>query len=48
LAREDCNRILEDIEDMVVVTDRREETRIPHDQFLANLRKDGILNERQA
>jgi len=48
LAKEDCNRILEDMEDMVVVTERREEPRIPHDQFLANLRKDGILNDRLA
>jgi hypothetical protein len=46
LAWEDCIRILEDMEDMAVVKDRREEPRIPHDQFLANLRKDGILNDR--
>jgi hypothetical protein len=46
LAWEDCIRILDDMEDMAVVKDRREEPRIPHDQFLANLRKDGILNDR--
>ena len=48
LAWEDCIRFLEDMEDMAVVTERREEPRIPHDQFLANLRKDGILNDRLA
>jgi hypothetical protein len=46
LAWEDCIRILEDMEDMAFVPERRKEPRIPHDQFLANLRKDGILNDR--
>ena len=39
------------MEDLAAVADRREEPRIPHDQFLADLRKDrgeaGIFVQRQ-
>lgn len=35
---EDYIRFMEDMEDLAAVADRREEPRIPHDQFLADLR----------
>ena len=47
----DYIRFMEDMEDLAAVADRREEPRIPHDQFLADLRKDrgeaGIFVQRQ-
>lgn len=36
-------QLLEDISDLAAVADRREEPTIPHDQFLQELKKDGIL-----
>jgi len=39
----DYKRLLEDINDLAAVADRREEPTIPHDQFVQELRKDGLL-----
>ena len=41
---EDYIKFLEDMEDLAAVAERREEPRLNHDQFLAELRKDGILH----
>ena len=39
---------MEDMEDLAAVAERREEPRVNHAQFLAELRKDGILHDHLA
>jgi hypothetical protein len=39
----DYEKLIEDLEDLAAIADRRSEPTIPHDQFLAELREDGIL-----
>jgi len=39
----DYEKLLEDLDDLSVITDRRSEPSIPHDQFRAELKRDGIL-----
>lgn len=39
----DYEQLLEDINDLAAVADRREEPTIPHDQFVQELKKDGLL-----
>ena len=36
-------KLLEDLDDLAVVAERREEPTIPHEQFLSELKRDGIL-----
>ncbi len=36
-------KLLEDLEDLAVVAERRGETTIPHEQFVAELKRDGLL-----
>ena len=36
-------RLLEDLEDLAVVAERRDEPSISHQQFKAELKRDGIL-----
>lgn len=36
-------KILEDLNDLAVVAERRDEPLIPHDQFVADLKRDGKL-----
>jgi hypothetical protein len=36
-------KLLEDLEDLACVAERREEPLIPHAQFVAELRRDGTL-----
>ncbi len=36
-------KLLEDLDDLAVVAERREEPTIPHEQFVAELKRDGIL-----
>jgi hypothetical protein len=36
-------KLLQDLEDLAVVAERREEPTIPHEQFLAELKRDGLL-----
>ncbi len=36
-------KILEDLNDLAVVAERRDEPLIPHDQFIADLKRDGKL-----
>lgn len=39
----DYGKLLEDLEDMAVVAERRDEPVIPHQQFVADLKRDGLL-----
>ena len=36
-------KLLEDLEDLAVVAERREEPTIPHEQFVSELKRDGLL-----
>ena len=36
-------KLMEDLEDLAVVAERRDEPVLPHDQFVAELKRDGIL-----
>ena len=39
----DYQRIMEDMEDLADIVDRRDEPTIPHEEFLAQLKKDGLI-----
>ncbi len=39
----DYERIIEDVQDLASVAERRSEPSIPHDEFIAGLKEDGIL-----
>jgi hypothetical protein len=39
----DYEKLLEDLDDLAVVAERRDEPVVPHDQFIAELKRDGIL-----
>ncbi|MEO7319620.1 MAG: hypothetical protein ABIZ56_11580 [Chthoniobacteraceae bacterium] len=39
----DYEKLIEDLEDLAVIAERRDEPVIPHDQFMAELKRDGIL-----
>ena len=39
----DYESLLEDLNDLAVVAERRDEPLIPHDQFIADLKRDGKL-----
>ena len=36
-------KLLEDLADLAVVAERREEPTVPHEQFVSELRRDGIV-----
>ena len=36
-------KLLEDLADLAVVAERRSEPTIPHDQFVSELKRDGIV-----
>ncbi len=36
-------KLLEDLDDLAAIAERREEPAIPHDQFKTELKRDGIL-----
>lgn len=40
----DYERLMEDMEDLAAIADRRKEPTIPHSQFIRELRRDGILS----
>ena len=42
---DDFHELIEDIEDLAAVAERREEPTISHEQLLAELRKDGLLQD---
>jgi len=39
----DYQQLIEDLADLAVVAERRNEPTVPHDQFVADLRQDGTL-----
>lgn len=39
----DYEKLLEDLEDLAVVAERRGEPTISHEQFVAELKRDGLL-----
>jgi len=41
----DYEQLVEDLHDLAAVAERREEDTISHEEFLADLRKDGILQD---
>ena len=40
---DDYVKLLEDLDDLAVVAERRDEPVIAHDQFIADLKRDGTL-----
>ena len=36
-------KLLEDIEDLAAIAERRDEPTIPHDEFIKELKQDGII-----
>ncbi len=36
-------KMLEDLDDLAAIAERREEPVVPHDEFVADLKRDGIL-----
>ncbi|PYS27337.1 MAG: hypothetical protein DMF75_20565 [Acidobacteria bacterium] len=42
---DDFRELMEDIEDLAAVAERREEPTIPHEKLLAELKKDGLLQD---
>ena len=36
-------KLLEDLDDLAIVAERRDEPLIPHDQFIAELKRDGSV-----
>ena len=43
LGIDDYQRLLEDLDDLSVIAERRDEPTIPHNKFKAELKRDGIL-----
>ncbi len=39
----DYEKLLEDLDDLAVVAERRSEATIPHEQFFSELKRDGLL-----
>jgi hypothetical protein len=39
----DYEKLLEDLDDLAAIAERRNETTIPHEQFKDELKRDGIL-----
>lgn len=43
LTIEQFNQLLEDLEDLAVIAERRDEPTLSHEELLAELRRDGLL-----
>ncbi len=43
LSISDYKRLMEDIDDLSAIADRRDEPTIPHNKFVQELKRDGIL-----
>ena len=39
----DYEKLLEDLDDLAAIAERRDEPTVPHDEFVAELKRDGIL-----
>jgi hypothetical protein len=44
----DYVRFMEDMEDLAAMAERRDEKSIPHEEFLAQLKRDGLLRDKVA
>jgi hypothetical protein len=44
----DYNRFMEDMEDLAAIAERREEPSINHQDFLSELKRDGLLHDNLA
>ena len=40
---EDYERLIEDLQDLAAIAERREEPTVSHDEFLRELKEDGLL-----
>jgi hypothetical protein len=45
LSLEDYERMLEDLADLAIVAERREEPAISHQDFISELKRDGLLSD---
>ena len=36
-------KLLEDLDDLAAIAERREEPLVPHDEFIAELKRDGVF-----
>jgi hypothetical protein len=45
---EDYAKFMEDMEDLAALAERREEPTIKHEEFLAELKRDGLLRDHVA
>ena len=45
LSIEEFQELMEDIEDLAAIAERREEPTIPHEQLLVELKEDGLLQD---
>ena len=45
LSIEEFQELMEDIEDLAAIAERREEPTIPHEQLLIELKEDGLLQD---
>jgi len=43
LSLSEYEKLMEDLADLAVVAERREEPTIPHEQFVSELKRDGIV-----
>ncbi len=43
LPLEDYEELLEDLDDLAVIAERRDEPAVPHEEFINKLRTDGLL-----
>jgi hypothetical protein len=43
LPLQEYEKLLEDLDDLAVIAERRNEPTIPHEQFVAELKRDGII-----
>jgi hypothetical protein len=41
----DYEKLLEDLEDLAAIAERRKEPTIPHEQFLEEMMRDGLLSD---
>jgi hypothetical protein len=43
LSISDYEKLVEDLDDLAVIAERRNEPSIPHEEFVAELKRDGII-----
>jgi PHD/YefM family antitoxin component YafN of YafNO toxin-antitoxin module len=43
LSLDEFQELLEDIEDLAAVAERRDEPTMPHEEFIAELKRDGLI-----